>query len=121
VILVFAKKKPVFSLGHVGLAVEVGEQAKVENSMTQNDPAVDLGIVAVNKKRLHGVSKKYHKLGHLEPGQVSFPPKIGLNAWSKSREEIIKIHCHMDARVEKPTEGGVAPTDKFGTKPDCDG
>ena len=36
------KGKPVFSLWHVGLAVEVWEKAKVENSVAKDDPTIDL-------------------------------------------------------------------------------
>ena len=69
-ILVFAnttlrQKKPVFSLGHVGLAVEVGEQAKVENSMTQNDPAVDLTMtIKYNHDHNHHYNHDNHHYNH---------------------------------------------------------
>ena len=71
--------------------------------MAQDDPAVDLekvfvrilsnqnhlcrhdhhdhhqwhlGIVALNKERLHCMRKEYHKLGHLQTGQVSAEVRI---------------------------------------------
>ena len=43
----------------------------------------------------HGYKDKYKHLNH---------------HMYKDKDEDTHLHCHMDARVEKPTEGGVAPT-----------
>ena len=73
-----------------------------------------LGIVAVlDEERLESVDDEDHKLDHLELGQVPLPPQVGLDTWPQGGQEVIRVHHHVDARVEKTTECCMTSSDKL--------
>ena len=73
-----------------------------------------LGIVAVlDEERLEGVEDENDELSHLEPGQVALPPQVGLDTWTQGGEEVVRVHHHVDARVEETAECCVTSPDKL--------
>ena len=73
-----------------------------------------LGIVAVYEERLDGVKDEDEELNHLELGQDVFPAQVWLGSRTQGGQEVVAVHQHVDAAVEKPTERGVASSNKLG-------
>ena len=56
------------------------------------------------------------ELEHLELGEEVFPGQVGLQSRTQCGEEVVAVHQHVDAAVEKPTESGVTSTNKLARK-----
>ena len=56
------------------------------------------------------------ELNHLELGQDVFPAQVWLGGRAQGGQEVVAVHQHVDAAVEKPTESGVTSTDKLARK-----
>ena len=73
-----------------------------------------LRIAAVlNEERLEGVDNEHNELDHLELGEVTFPPEVGLDTWTQGGQEVVRVHHHVDSGIEKTTECCVTSPDKL--------
>ena len=59
-----------------------------------------LGVLAVYEEGLRAVGDEDEELRHLQLGQVLLPPQVGLHPWPEGRQEVVRVHDDVDAKVD---------------------
>lgn len=49
-------------------------------------------------------SHRDHKLGDLQPRDVSLPPQLPLHLWTETGQEVVKVHYDMHNVIQEPRE-----------------
>lgn len=78
------------------------------------------GTVVI-KDELESMSHNGHELDHLQSGQVLLPPKVLFVLRAHGRHHVVKVHHHVDKRVEQPEKGTVTSAHVAGAGPNGHG
>jgi len=81
----------------VSLDPKVGEQNEEQETVQRYDILEHFRKDAIVKDYdVNHVTEYYHKLRHLEGGEVLLPPEVLLVLRSEGRDRVVRVHDHVD-------------------------
>src|SRR5258708_3480232 len=85
-----------FTILAIRLYVEIGEHVEEYRTLNEADPKPSGRVSGLKVAQRKRIADKYDELSDLYLGDVSLPPEVGLNAWTKCRQCIVAVHNCVD-------------------------
>ena len=105
----------------IGVEVKMIKEGQVAELMRADPKSKSFGEIAFAlEEHLEAVDGGGHELNHLESGEVLFPPEKLLDPGTHGGQQIIRVHDHVDERIEKGKETGVTAANVAKARPQND-